>query len=133
MPVVLVLAALAVIAATVAVAYGRGGELAETVPDHPPVGMPPHRQLQGADVALLRLPKGLFGYNVAVTDDALARLSYALTERENRIADLERQLGELRLDRQDAPAWPLPADTASWLREPEGWQPVEDQPYEGPR
>jgi hypothetical protein len=125
-PVVLVLAALAVVAATVALAYGRGGELVEAVPDHPPTGLPVHRPLQGTDAAVLRLPKGLWGYNVPVTDDALSRLAYALTERETRIAELERRLGEARLRDSDSGSWAVTGQTASWLLKPGEWHPVED-------
>ncbi|GAA3230884.1 hypothetical protein [Actinocorallia longicatena] len=126
MPVVLVLAALAVVAATVALAYGRGGELSEAVPDHPPTGLPSHRPLQGTDAALLRLPKGLWGYNIALTDDALSRLAYALTERETRIGELERLLGEQRLRSTDSGSWSVAPPTASWLLKPEEWSPGDE-------
>lgn len=89
-------AAVAVLAAVVALAMGKGGELAETHPDHPPLPLPDDRPLVGMDAAVLRLPRGLWGYHVDVTDEALRRLAYALTERETRVAVLERQLAELR-------------------------------------
>jgi phage shock protein A len=38
----------------------------------------------------------VWGYHTRVTDEALRRLSYALTERDTRIAILEQQAAELR-------------------------------------
>jgi hypothetical protein len=119
--VVLALAALAVVAAVVFLAAGQGGELSEAHPDLPPTMLPGHRPLQGTDAVLMRLPRGLFGYNVAITDDALSRLAYALTERDTRVAMLEQQLAEQRLQRgegdagpgQDPPWYASPSVTSS--------------------
>jgi len=94
--VVFVLAGLAVLGAVVVLAMGRGGELAETHPDHPPLPLPEGRRLTGPAVALLRLPRGLWGYQVPVTDEALRRLAGAITERDDRLAVLERQVDDLR-------------------------------------
>jgi len=94
--VVLALAALAVLVAVVVLATGRGGELARTHPDHPPLHMPSGRRLTGADVATLHLPHGLWGYQVDVTDEALRRLACALNERDARLAALEAELAELK-------------------------------------
>jgi hypothetical protein len=91
-----VLAGLAVVAAVVVLASGGGGELAETHPDHPPLPLPGNRPIAGTDAALLRLPVGLWGYHMRVSDEALRRLAYALTERDTRIAILEQQVAELR-------------------------------------
>ena len=96
MPVVLALAALVIIAATVAVALGYGGGLAEALPDHPPSGLPADRVPQATDVRLLRLPKSPWGYNTAITDDALARLADAIGVQEERVARLESELAALR-------------------------------------
>lgn len=120
MPVVLLLAALAVVAATAVLASGRGGELREPAAEHPPTGLPEDRLPRGADAALLRLPKNLWGYNVAVTDEALGHLAYALTERENRVAELERQIADLTVRGAGEP--PL---SASWLRRPDA--PAEEE------
>jgi hypothetical protein len=90
------LAGLAVVVAVVMLASGMGGELAETHPDHPPLPLPGNRPIAGTDAALLRLPVGLWGYHTRITDEALRRLSYALTERDTRIAILEQQAAELR-------------------------------------
>ncbi|MFC9972582.1 hypothetical protein ACFVH6_17015 [Spirillospora sp. NPDC127200] len=94
--VVLILAGLAVLGAVVVLAMGRGGELAETHPDHPPLPLPTGRPITGPEVALLRLPRGLWGYQVGITDEALQRLAYALAERDARMAVMEQHLVELR-------------------------------------
>jgi hypothetical protein len=94
--VAIVLAGLAVVIAVVMLASGMGGELADTHPDHPPLPLPGNRPIAGTDAALLRLPLGVWGYHTRVTDEALRRLSYALTERDTRIAILEQQAAELR-------------------------------------
>lgn len=96
MIVAIALAALAVVVAVVMLAAGLGGELADTHPDHPPLPLPGNRPIAGTDAALLRLPLGVWGYHTRVTDEALRRLSYALTERDTRIAILEQQAAELR-------------------------------------
>jgi hypothetical protein len=94
--VAIVLAGVAVVVAVVMLASGMGGELADTHPDHPPLPLPGNRPIAGTDAALLRLPLGVWGYHTRVTDEALRRLSYALTERDTRIAILEQQAAELR-------------------------------------
>jgi hypothetical protein len=94
--VAIALAALAVVVAVVMLASGMGGELADTHPDHPPLPLPGNRPIAGTDAALLRLPLGVWGYHTRVTDEALRRLSYALTERDTRIATLEQQAAERR-------------------------------------
>jgi hypothetical protein len=94
--VVVALAGVAVVIAVVVLAAGMGGELSETHPDHPPLPLPGNRPVAGTDAALLRLPVGLWGYHVRVTDEALRRLAYALTERDTRIAILEQQTADLR-------------------------------------
>ena len=128
-------AAVAVLGAVVALAMGKGGELADTHPDHPPLPLPDERPLVGMDAAVLHLPRGLWGYHVAVTDEALRRLAYALTERETRVAMLERELNELRhqVEERDRLARPaIPVDDALFaaadpqFAEPSApWQPLE--------
>ena len=92
MPVVLLLAAVAVVAATVVLASGRGGELREPAMERPPTGLPEGRPPTGAEAAMLHLPKSVWGYDPAVTDEALGRLVYALMRREEEVAELERRL-----------------------------------------
>ena len=55
-----------------------------------------------ADVAALRPPSGLWGYNIQVTDEALSRIAQVVTERDVEIAVLRQQLAELRA--ADGPA-----------------------------
>jgi hypothetical protein len=110
------LAGLAVVVAVVLLASGMGGELADSHPDHPPLPLPGNRPIAGTDAALLRLPTGVWGYHTRVTDEALRRLSYALTERDTRIAILEQQTAELRQKLESLEA----ADTTA--RTSDGWQ-----------
>ena len=114
------LAGLAVVVAVVLLASGMGGELAETHPDHPPLPLPGNRPIAGTDAALLRLPLGVWGYHTRVTDEALRRLSYALTERDTRIAILEQQAAELRHKLESLGA----ADPTA--RAPGAWHPPSD-------
>jgi hypothetical protein len=97
------MAALAVLAAIVIVAVGGGGELSAEHPDHPPLALPGRRSVGGTDAALLRLPLGLWGYHKQITDEALERFAYELTERDTRIAVLEQELAEARQGRDGAP------------------------------
>lgn len=102
------LAAVAVLAAIVVVAVGGGGELSAEHPDHPPLALPGRRAIGGTDAALLRLPLGLWGYHKQITDEALERFAYELTERDTRIAVLEQELAEARQG----------TDGGSWDRRP---------------
>jgi hypothetical protein len=90
------LAGVAVLVAVIVLATGRGGELAATHPDHPPLALPGTHLMTGTDAALLRLPTGLWGYHPGITDEALEQLASALTERDTRIAILEQQIARLR-------------------------------------
>ncbi|MFA1540668.1 hypothetical protein [Actinomadura monticuli] len=95
--VVLVLAGVAVLGAVVVLAMGRGGELAEAHPDYPPLQLDAEgRPILGADGSRLRFPATIWGYQMQVTDEAVHRLTTALQERDARVADLERQLHDLR-------------------------------------
>lgn len=96
MDLAIALAAVAVLVSVVVLATGRGGELAETHPDHPPLALPGTHLMTGTDAALLRLPTGLWGYHPGITDEALEQLALALTERDTRIAILEQQIARLR-------------------------------------
>ncbi len=74
------------------VATGRGGELAYEHADHAPLDLGP---VSATDVALLRPPTALWGYNMQVTDEALDRIARALRDRDIEIASLQRQLADL--------------------------------------
>ncbi|WP_371966036.1 hypothetical protein [Actinomadura chokoriensis] len=95
--VVLVLAGLVVLGAVVVLAMGRGGELAEAHPDYPPLQVDADgRPILARDGSRLRFPTTIWGYQMQVTDEAVHRLTDALHERDARVADLERQLRDLR-------------------------------------
>ena len=128
MIIAVVLAALAVVAAVVVLASGGGGELAETHPDHPPLALSGNRPIAGTDAALLRLPVGVWGYHVRVSDEALRRLAHALTERDTRIAILEQQVAELRHKLESLQPAPASAEQSpdTWPATPErqaAWTP----------
>ena len=82
-------------------ATGRGGELAYEHADHAPLDLGP---VSAADIALLRPPTAMWGYNMQVTDEALDRIARAMRERDVTIAYLQEQLATLA--RADAYAEP---------------------------
>src|SRR6266516_1109559 len=90
---VLMGAAIVAILICVVVVTGRGGEMAYFPNDYAP---PDLGALAATDVALLRPPTALWGYNMQATDEALSGIASALSARDVRIASLERQLAELR-------------------------------------
>ena len=70
---------------------GRGGEMAEFATDYLPPDV-----VTAADVAMLRPPSSLWGYNAQLTDEALSRIAQVISERDVEIAVLRQQLAELR-------------------------------------
>jgi hypothetical protein len=92
-PVVLFIAGIAILVGVFAVATGRGGELAYEQADHAPLDLGP---VSATDVALLRPPTALWGYNMQVTDEALDRIARVLRDKDIEIAYLQRQLADLR-------------------------------------
>ncbi|TDD95649.1 hypothetical protein [Actinomadura rubrisoli] len=94
--VVLVLAGAAVLGAVVVLAMGRGGGLAETHPDYPPLPSSDGGMAAGPAAGFPHLPRGMWGYQVTVTDEALRGLAHALSERDARLASLEQQVDDLR-------------------------------------
>jgi hypothetical protein len=70
-------------------ATGRGGELAVEQADHAPLDLGP---VSAADIALLRPPSAMWGYNMQVTDAALDQIARAMRERDVTIAYLQDQL-----------------------------------------
>ncbi|MEV3919948.1 hypothetical protein [Actinomadura coerulea] len=128
--VVLVLAGVAVLGAVVVLAMGRGGGLAEAHPDYPPVSVDAEgRPVIGWEGSHLRFPRTLWGYQPHVTDDAFHRLTEALHERDARVADLERQLHDVRERARDAePAGPVGA--LHGIEEPGARVPLRKESFE---
>ena len=69
-PVVMLVAAVAVLAGIIAVAVGRGGELTFFQADYAPLKLD---EIAATDVVLFRPPMALWGYSVQATDEALNR------------------------------------------------------------
>jgi hypothetical protein len=88
------------------VATGRGGELAYEQADHAPLDLGP---VSATDVALLRPPTAMWGYNMQVTDEALERIAQAMRDRDVTIAFLQQRLADLST--HTAPVLP-PAEAA---------------------
>lgn len=132
--VVLVLAGLAVLAAVVVLAMGRGGELGRTHPDAPPLPLIGGAPVTGPEVAMLRLPRALWGYQMNVTDEALHRLAYAMTERDTRVAAMELQIADLRRRLADAerPEGPEGPGSDAWAFQDEAPVTATDVPAAAP-
>ena len=92
MPVVFLITIVAVLVGIFFVATGRGGELAYEHADHAPLDLGP---VSAADIALLRPPTAMWGYNMQVTDEALDRIARAMRDRDVTIAFLQEQLAAL--------------------------------------
>lgn len=92
MLVVLLIVAAAILCGVVVVAMGRGGELARPAADVRPLD---GDLVTAADVALLRPPAALWGYDMRSTDEALNMVARTVTERDVEIAILRRQIAEL--------------------------------------
>ncbi len=76
-------------------ATGRGGELAYEHADYAPLDLGP---VSAADIALLRPPTAMWGYNMQVTDVALDQIARAMRERDVTIAYLQDQLATYERD-----------------------------------
>jgi hypothetical protein len=121
--VLLLIVGLAIVVAVVLVASGRGGELSDERNDYAPLDLGP---VSATDVALLRPPANAWGYNIPVTDEAMARIAESIRERDVRIVALEQLVTDL--SREPAPP-PLSAPYVGARRRrelPQGEQPAED-------
>jgi uncharacterized coiled-coil protein SlyX len=98
MPVVLLIAAVAILAGVVVVAVGRGGELAMARSDIPPVRF---ALFTPGDVAAFRPRLAFFGYSARATDDALLQIARAVAERDAELSRLRVQLTALRDELDD--------------------------------
>jgi hypothetical protein len=88
-PVVFLIAVIVVLAGVFFAATGRGGELAYERVDHAPLDLGP---VSAPDIAMLRPPTAMWGYNMQVTDEALDRIARAMRDRDVTIAYLQQQL-----------------------------------------
>ena len=100
MPVVLLAAAAAILCGVVVAAMGRGGELALFEPDRRPLDP---EIMTAADVALLRPPAALWGYDRQATHVVLNMVAQTMTERDVEIATLRQQLVILGNPRKAGP------------------------------
>jgi hypothetical protein len=96
-PVILFLAAAAILGCVVLAAMGMGGEMAAFPTDSAPLRMD---EVTAADVALLRPPLALWGYSVPATEEALGVIARAVTVRDTEIAALRQELAGLQTQRQ---------------------------------
>ena len=85
----MILVAVAILVGVFVAATGRGGELAYEQADHAPLDLDP---VSATDVAMLRPPTALWGYNMQVTDEALEQIARALRDRDVTIAYLQQRL-----------------------------------------
>ncbi len=88
----MIVVAVAILAGVFFAATGRGGELAYEHADHAPLDLGP---VSATDVALLRPPTALWGYNMQVTDEALEQIAQAVRDRDVTIAFLQQRLADL--------------------------------------
>ena len=88
----MILVAVVILVGVFWAATGRGGELAYEKADHAPLDLGP---VSATDVALLRPPTALWGYNMQVTDEALEAIAQAVRDRDVMIAFLQRRLADL--------------------------------------
>jgi hypothetical protein len=88
-PVLFLVAVVAVLAGVYLAATGRGGELAYERVDHAPLDLGP---VSAPDIAMLRPPTAMWGYNMQVTDEALDLMARAMRDRDVTIAYLQEQL-----------------------------------------
>ena len=87
--------AAAILVGVVLAALGRVGEMATFAGDTAPIELD---EVSATDVALLRPPMSLWGYNVQATEDALRVIARSVTARDVQIATLRRELADLRAD-----------------------------------
>ena len=117
MPVVFVIAVLAVLVGVFYAATGRGGELAYEQTDHAPLDLGP---VSAPDIALLRPPTALWGYNMQVTDEALDHIARAVRDRDITIAYLQEELANREPRDLNAPYASVPPTR------PDAFYPVAD-------
>src|ERR1700757_4866052 len=124
----MVIAIIVVLAVVVYVAMGRGGELSAERNDYVPLDLGP---VSATDVALLRPPTSLWGYNVQATDEAMEQIAESIRERDVRIVALEQLVTDLGRERQ--PMTPLASlySGARHRRSPDGIAETETMRWQG--
>lgn len=110
LPVVMLVAAAAVLVGVVLVAMGRGGELAFFEADYAPLKLD---EVSATDVALFRPPTALWGYSMQATDEALNRVAAAITERDIEISALQQQVADLKASASRRRAYGPPSEPAA--------------------
>jgi hypothetical protein len=118
----MILVAVAILVGVFFVATGRGGELAYERADAAPLDLGP---VSATDVALLRPPTALWGYNMQVTDEALEQIAQAVRDRDVTIAFLQQRLTDLTARPADPGDPASPGGTAG-LPIPDGLAGPED-------
>jgi hypothetical protein len=93
--VLILIAAVVIVAIVVFLAMGRGGGLSTERSDYLPLDLGP---VSATDVALLRPPTALWGYNMQATDEAMDQIAGSIRERDVRIAALEQLVTDLGRD-----------------------------------
>ena len=109
------IAIIVVLAVVVYMARGGGGELSAERNDYVPLDLGP---VSATDVALLRPPTGLWGYNMQATDEALERVAESIRERDVRIVALEQLVTDLSRDHAPMPLLSSPYVGARHRRTP---------------
>jgi hypothetical protein len=123
----MILVAVVILVGVFFVATGRGGELAYEHADHAPLDLGP---VSATDVALLRPPTALWGYNMQVTDEALERIAQAVRDRDVTIAFLQQRLADL--SSQSTQTAEPAADTAELPHRAQHARPAESAEPSGP-
>ena len=98
--VVILIAAVVILVGIVLVAAGRGGELSRERTDYSPLDLGP---ASATDIALLRPPTALWGYDMQATDEAMAQIAESVRERDVRIVALEQLVTDLSREPEPAP------------------------------
>jgi hypothetical protein len=117
----MILVAVVILVGVFFVASGRGGEMAYEQADHAPLDLGP---VSATDVALLRPPTALWGYNMQVTGEALERIAQTIRDRDVTIAFLQQRLADLT-----APTTPVPEPAEP----PQAELPQRAEPYPAQR
>ena len=112
----------AVVAGAVLVARGRGGELSVEGNDYRELELGP---VSATDIALLRPPMALWGYNMQATDEALDRIAASIRDRDVRIVALEQLVTDLS---REHPAQPLSSPYGAPRHRRSGFDPAPAPP-----